>query len=111
MRGTTMWLPLIRRTERFERTERCLDRVGDRRLEVLEKERARHADAQSVDARRIELGSNFAGLASDVTVDPSRADAPWLDRLAIRLGATIVFEHYHPGTYYLLAVFRRAGEP
>ena len=41
----------------------------------------------------------------------TRADDPWLDRLAIRLGATIVFEHYHPGTYYLLAVFRRAGEP
>ena len=35
------------------------------------------------------------------------AGAPWLDRLAGRLGATIVFEHAHPGVYYLLAVYQR----
>ncbi len=36
--------------------------------------------------------------------DPSE---PWLDRLAKQIGALRVFQHAHPGAYYLLAVFER----
>jgi hypothetical protein len=34
-------------------------------------------------------------------------DAPWTQQLAADVGAERVFEHAHPGSYYLLAAFRR----
>lgn len=34
----------------------------------------------------------------------------WLSALAARVGAARVFEHAHPGQYYLLAAFRRGKE-
>jgi hypothetical protein len=34
----------------------------------------------------------------------------WLDSVASEMGAEKVFEHTHPGLYYLLVVFRRHAE-
>jgi hypothetical protein len=35
----------------------------------------------------------------------------WLDSYACRIGAEAVFEHGHPGCYFLMAVFRRDAPP
>jgi hypothetical protein len=37
------------------------------------------------------------------------AESHWTEHLAARIGAERVFEHAHPGRYYLLAAFRRSG--
>jgi hypothetical protein len=47
----------------------------------------------------------FAGTY--VRKRPAPKAGNWLDALACQLGAERVFEHAHPGVYYLLAVYRR----
>jgi hypothetical protein len=43
---------------------------------------------------------------------PPEGEGDWRDALAARLGAVRIFEHAHPGAYYLLAVFEaEAGAP
>jgi hypothetical protein len=38
---------------------------------------------------------------------PRPAGGSWVDGLAVQLGAWRIFEHRHPGSYYLLALYRR----
>jgi hypothetical protein len=38
-------------------------------------------------------------------------DEPWLDRTAKGLGAARMFQHAHPGVFYLLTVFERQDRP
>ncbi|MCE9615836.1 MAG: hypothetical protein K8T26_16320 [Lentisphaerae bacterium] len=43
------------------------------------------------------------------TPPPEDDDSAWLETFAATCGAARVFEHGHPGLYYLLAVFPRTG--
>lgn len=40
---------------------------------------------------------------------PYDPNLPWYHRLACEIGAEAVFEHGHPGRYYMLALFRRSA--
>ncbi len=53
---------------------------------------------------------DFARLYADPKTDTGGGD--WKEALARRLGAERIFEHRHPGLYYLLAVYRlHRGRP
>jgi arabinofuranosyltransferase len=56
--------------------------------------------------RRLFAHPAFAPAYRRVRPEPPW-DSDWLGALAARLGAVRVFEHAHPGTHYLLALFER----
>jgi arabinofuranosyltransferase len=42
---------------------------------------------------------------------PTPNSSNWLDNFACQIGAERIFEHGHPGCYFLLAVFKRKAQP
>jgi hypothetical protein len=55
--------------------------------------------------RRLRAHPDFA--AHYVRPRAAAPEAPWTEHFAAQLGAVRVFEHQHPGQYYLLTVFKR----
>jgi hypothetical protein len=62
--------------------------------------------------RRLYRDDEFQARYAHRPAAPPDEASDWRDALARRLGAVRIFEHAHPGAYYLLAVFdAEAGAP